>query len=395
MLAERDVPTVLVTDRGIEGEICRALPNLVDVVILDDANLNRVLVEIAPVVRGREVVGCLNTVEDFVVSAATLASHLSLPNPGLFAATLSRSKILQRLHLQAWSPACKVIGPDFADEIIQPGVVLKQSDGTGGGGVRYLKCASSAQDLFDLDRSPSSCFLIEELVSGQDVSVESLAVSGDIIFENIVEEDNLENAGCFLEMGYTIGPSISESAVSQRLYQINRDIVRAIGLQTGICHAEYRITESGDIYFIELAARPPGDGLMQLYQLSTGKRLEQTIVELCLGEAPRHPKPQAFARQIYFGPHQGKIDSVASEHGNLLPVHYCNTQRPRPSVPLHEPMAKGGLQQVLVEQPIGSEIPSLRKAQDRIGSFIFSAPTWAELVTLEQEIKADLSLKVV
>ncbi|MEQ9245448.1 MAG: ATP-grasp domain-containing protein, partial [Nitratireductor sp.] len=152
----------------------------------------------------------------------TFATHLGLPNPGLFASMLSRDKLLQRMHLRDWSPAWDLVSSNEIDEAIGPDVVVKQVDGTGGSGVRLVKRRAPVKDLIGMELSPHRSLLVEEFIPGRDVSVESLIMSGQVLFENMTEENNLEYEGSFLEMGYTMGPSISDSAIAHQLYELNR-----------------------------------------------------------------------------------------------------------------------------------------------------------------------------
>lgn len=394
VLAEKSIPTLLVTDRPWHGDIRDSYPNLLEPVRLSGDGPEAVLRKLALATRGRRVLGCLNTIENFVVPMTTFATHLGLPNPGLFASMLSRDKLLQRMHLRDWSPAWDLVSSNEIDEAIGPDVVVKQVDGTGGSGVRLVKRRAPVKDLIGMELSPHRSLLVEEFIPGRDVSVESLIMSGQVLFENMTEENNLEYEGSFLEMGYTMGPSISDSAIAHQLYELNRQIIKRIGFESGICHAEYRITESGRIVFIELAARPPGDGLMQLYQLTSGKRLEETIIEVLLGEEAAHPAPTSYARQIYFDPCRGRINGIVSRGGRPLPVHHCNEERPRPRVTGSDHTATFGVNQILIERAMGSEVPPLRGADDRIGSYIFSAATLDELSENEQAISADLCLQL-
>jgi hypothetical protein len=82
---------------------------------------------------------------------------------------------------------------------------------------------------------------------------------------------------------------------------------------------------------MEAAARTPGDGIMPLYHLATGRPVEPAIIRIALGETAEHPAPQRYARQVYFEHECGLLRDVEVRWPGIEPVWVTEGQ-PWPSI---------------------------------------------------------------
>ena len=99
-------------------------------------------------------------------------------------------------------------------------------------------------------------------------------------------------------------------SVDAVLIEESRRVLRRLDFRDGIAHSEWRVTPDGTPFLMEIAARTPGDGLLPLYELATGRPLEPEIIRICLGETTSYPAPRRFARQVFLEHPEGRLDGV-------------------------------------------------------------------------------------
>lgn len=89
--------------------------------------------------------------------------------------------------------------------------------------------------------------------------------------------------------------------MQERIFEITRRALDALGLTSGASHSEYKITKDGRIVVMEIGGRMGGDFIgSDLVRLSTGYDFLQGVIEVALGETI-HPEPKAIAHSgVYF-----------------------------------------------------------------------------------------------
>jgi biotin carboxylase len=126
--------------------------------------------------------------------------------------------------------------------------------------------------------------LVESFVPGREYAVEGLLDNGSLRTLAIFDKpDPLD--GPFFEETIYVTPSRESTDVQQRIMDGVRGAAQALGLRHGAVHAECRVTNSGDVYVLEVAARPIG-GLCSralVFVDPAGSRL--TLEELLLRHA--------------------------------------------------------------------------------------------------------------
>lgn len=352
--------------------------------LVDPGDTHRILAMVAHWARHYDVRGVLNTVESFVVPAAMAAELLDLPCPGLRAAVICRDKYLQRQYLAAWSPPFAMVAPDLpALDFDAFPAVFKPTGRHGGSGI--VRVVSRAELEAHLAREPlarEEGYLLESFIEGLDISVESLVQDGAVVFESISDERETPAAYDFLEMGYTMPTVRTPAAVADAIYATNRRIIERLGIVTSMVHAEYRVTRSNQVFLIEVGARVPGDGMMEMYKRSTGQSLEAEVIKLALGERAAYPRPRRLVRKVFFEHTPGTLVDVRVDGFGNQPV-YLPEGGARPRV---EPMnAESGpvLGEILIEFARGDVLQPLREARDRCGSFVLEAESVEQLPALE------------
>ena len=88
--------------------------------------------------------------------------------------------------------------------------------------------------------------------------------------------------------------------------------LNALGITNGASHSEYKITEEGKVYVIEIGGRMGGDFIgSDLVQLSTGYDFVKGVIEVALGDFTEPKITESKYSGVYF---------LCKETENLLPI---------------------------------------------------------------------------
>lgn len=333
--------------------------------------------------------------EVLVEQAGLIADRYGLPSPGLRATRVCRSKYLQRWYLSAWSPRSIVVPPaaraSFDFRALPLPYVLKPSARHSSSGVTVVNTGDDLPVAL-AEYAPHETLLVEERVAGPEYSVEALVQSGRPLLVSVTEKTTTESCSDhFVEIRHSI-PYIGPGA--EDLRAATEQVLAALHFRDGIAHAEWRIsTRSGQPVLMEIAARTPGDALLPLYRLVTGKEVEDSVVAICLGEPTRHPAPDRYARQVYLAHDTGVLDDVT------VAMPGVRVSWPEDGGGMWPPMDRAGadepatLRAVLVLQPRGSQLRPIRDNEDRAVTFVIDGPDPAALDRLEQQVCSAIQLR--
>jgi ATP-grasp domain-containing protein len=333
--------------------------------------------------------------EVLVEQTGLVADALGVPFPGLRASRVCRSKALQRWYLHEWSPRSLVVPPTrrhtIADSDLSFPVVAKPASRHSSSGVRTY--GSMADLRRGIDGYPDlETVLIEDRVVGPEFSVEALVQDGGILFESVTEKQTTEShASTFVELSHGV-PS-PPSPVNDLVIEQNRRVLRRLDFRDGIAHSEWRVTRDGTPYLMEIAARTPGDGLLPLYELATGRPMEPEIIRICLGEPASYPAPHRFARQVYLEHPEGRLDGVHLDLPDAA-VTWVGDSGAWPALRPGAPDDPPALRAVLVLRRRGDTLAALSDSDDRAITFLIDAATPDALATIEAEVRSAIHLDV-
>ncbi len=170
-------------------------------------------------------------------------------------------------------------------------LIIKPVDSAGSRGI-YL--AHTQKDLYEkvkksLTFSTSGGVVIEEYLTGPEVSVEVLVVDG-VPYVLQITDKTTTGAPSFIETGH-LQPSCHFDDVKQQIISLASKAVLAVGINNSPAHVEMKITNDGP-KMIELGARMGGDFITS-YLLDTsvsGIDMKECAILLTLGELPDIPK---------------------------------------------------------------------------------------------------------
>ncbi|MBV9026349.1 MAG: ATP-grasp domain-containing protein [Streptomycetaceae bacterium] len=339
------------------------------------------------------VVGAYAVGETLVEQTGLLCDALGLRGPGLRATRVCRSKYLQRWYLGEFGPACLVVPPSRRedvepDQLPYPVVVKPATRHSSSGVVAVPDAATLWAQLRSYPEQET--LLVEQKVTGQEFSVESLVQDGAVLFASVTRKETTEShARTFVELSHSVPHADMEANAA--LLDANRRMLEALDFHDGITHAEWRIGEDCRPYLMEVAARTPGDGLLALYRLATGRPLEPEIIRIALGEPASYPAPRRWTRQVYLEHERGTLEDVTVDWPGVEPV-WSGDGGIWPELAPGEADAPATLRGVLVLKERGSELAALASSDDRAVTFLIDAPTPGELDELEHRVRAAVTI---
>jgi D-alanine-D-alanine ligase-like ATP-grasp enzyme len=332
--------------------------------------------------------------EEYVESGAVVADLLGLPSPGLRAARVCRNKYLQRRYLSVHSPQSTLVSPGERVEWTAVPVVVKPVGRLASSGVRLISDAEQLADCLTAYGNDET-LLFEERVSGPEYSVESLSKGGKVLYAAITAKRTTEDGSeFFVELGHTT-PAPLPAAVAERMIAVHESVLDRLAFDTGMAHAEYRVTPEGRVVLTEIAARPPGDSIMALHWLATGAPLEDAVVGLAVGDSVSHPEPGRYARQVYLSHEPGVLADLTVDGSLGVAPQWFEPAEVRAQVDTCGAAADPpALRCVVALKNKGTTLASVRESGDRAAMFVIDAATPAELDAFEDRCRAGIALRV-
>lgn len=243
--------------------------------------------------------GVLTSCDYYLPAAARIAAHLGLPGPAPDAIETALRKDLSRRALAA----AGVPGPRVAEatgweqlreaaaDLGYP-LVAKPVDLCAGMFVRRVSSEVELRAAYDdLAGFPENArhqprvpvVLLEELLTGPEVSVETVTVDGRTTVVGVTDK-SLVGAPWFVESGHMF-PADLPAAAAQAAADMAIAGITALGLSQCVAHTELRLTPVGP-RIVEVNPRPGGNRISELVRRVTGIDLAMVHAQLAAGERP-------------------------------------------------------------------------------------------------------------
>lgn len=252
--------------------------------------------------------------------------------------------------------------------------IVKPTDNSGSRGV--YKIENEAQ-LAEAVSYSSGCgrsgrVIIEEYLSGSEVSVETFCVNGEA--HVLAVTDKLTTgAPYYVELGHN-QPCMLPEAARADIAALAKKAVLAVGIENGPGHVEIMYTPKG-ARMIELGARMGGDFITtDLVPLSTGIDMLLATLECACGKQPAlEPKWQKGAAIRYLRAPLGVIRAIRG---------------------VAEAEALPGVRQVGIVHGVGEESKEIKSSGDRVGYVIAQADTPAQAIRISENACAMITFEV-
>ena len=235
-------------------------------------------------------------------------------------------------------------------------VVVKPTDYGGSGGVQVVDAPAYLADAFRSAAvlSASGRVAVDRYVVGKEYSVEAVTwAPGDSQVLAITEKRLTRPPYC-VEVGH-VSPATVSTADRDRLTAATVSALQALGMEAGVSHAEFRMTDEGPA-LMEIAGRPAGGQIPRLVRLATGWNLNTAELAAVTGgrTAPAAPAAECAAIRFFVG-------------DGRTPFHHPVTLDEASRQPL-----LGTLHELCYTAPEGTVPPVPSGPEDRLGHALFA-----------------------
>ena len=274
--------------------------------------------QILSICREKQIDGICTIASDVAApTVAFIAENLGLVGNSYEVAKRANNKYLMRQAFSAAGIPCpayhKINSFNQLDskELRFP-VIVKPTDRSGSLGITKVERWMELQDAVEtaLDCSFKHEAIVEEFVEGREISVEFISYQGKHYPLQITDKVTTE-APHFVELEHHQPADLTKEWYAQ-IYDLTKRALNALGVTNGASHSEYKITEDGRIYVMEIGARMGGDFIgSDLVKLSTGYDYLKGVIEVALGK---------FEEPVFGESHHAGVYFLCEETRRLLPV---------------------------------------------------------------------------
>jgi phosphoribosylamine-glycine ligase len=226
--------------------------------------------------------------EEFdVVTAALMREHLCLPGLNSSAAKVFRDKLAMAVHSQRGGIRVPrfvaLINPgevrEYMEQVPGPWVIKPRSD-VSAIGIRKVEQPEEVWRAIDEMnqrenlRERASYYVLAEFIPGEVFHVDSIVNGSRVIFAGANQYGRPPMQVAHHGGAYVSRTMARNSADEKTLFDINRKLIKALGLERGATHAEFiKSATDGNFYFLEIAARVGGAYISDVLEAATGVNL--------------------------------------------------------------------------------------------------------------------------
>lgn len=279
-----------------------AVDHAAEVLVVETNDVARTIAAAAAVARRRGVDGVLTTCDYYLEAVAHVARALGVPgeNPDALALARRKDRVRDAVATAGVADVRYAVAADEesalkgAADLGYP-VIAKPVDGNSGAGVQLVHdeghllasfAAVQAHPRNGRDQARAGLLLIEEVLAGPEVSVETVTVAGRTTVLAVTDK-SLTGAPAFVESGHMV-PARLDDDVRRAVEDHVRDVLAAVGLRHGLAHTELRLTADGP-RLVEVNPRQGGNSIFELLDHVVGAHPLRLLVDLALGTEPDIP----------------------------------------------------------------------------------------------------------
>ena len=238
---------------------------------------------------------------------------------------------------------------DYSVDDFRFPVIVKPTDRSGSRGVKKIENPGDVQVAVQRAKNESFAHkaIVEEYISGSEVSVESISWNGKHYILAITDKVTTDEP-YFVELQHH-QPSNLSAEIQEKIKVETLKALFALNIKYGASHSEFKITSSGEVFVIEVGARMGGDFIgSHLVKLSTGYDFVKAVIDIALGDFEEPKINESKFSGVYF---------LCNETEHLLPVI------------LHSEDYK----EIVEAEITDVELRNIQCSADRSGYFIYQA----------------------
>jgi biotin carboxylase len=264
------------------------------------------------------------------------------------AAATDKYRMRQRFaEYSVSSPRFVIADAQYSIENFRFPLIVKPTDRSGSRGVKKIEYPAEVKEavLRAQNESFSQQAIIEEYISGREVSVETISWKGEHYILAITDKVTTGEP-YFVELEHHQPSNLSEE-IQQKIRSETIKALTALNVKYGASHAEFKITNDGNVFAIEVGARMGGDFIgSDLVYLSTGYDFVKGVIDISLGRFEKPVLPFKRYSGVYF---------LCKETEELLPVIQNLGKYP----------------QIVEAEITDAELHAIQCSADRSGYFIY------------------------
>lgn len=262
---------------------------------------------------------------------------------------------------------------EISERITYP-CIIKPVDNAGSRGVILVNSYSGLNEAYTYSKqhARNGSVIIEEYMTGNEVSVETMSVNGHV---NVLAITDKMTTGAphFVEMGHS-QPSRLPQSTQNKIKNLAAEAIDAVGITNGPAHVEIMVTPEGP-KMIELGARMGGDNITtHLVPLSTGIDMVKATIQVALGETPDlTPKFNKGSAIRYLKVEPGILKEISG---------------------IGEAKKLPGVKEIILTKNVGDNVTPVRSSTDRTGYVIAQGDNAENAINICKEAIDQLDIKV-
>jgi biotin carboxylase len=196
--------------------------------------------------------------------------------------------------------------------------VVKPIIGSAKKGVNFIENKKSLEELVIPNELEGCSFIVEQYVSGKEVSVESLSFHGK---HQVIQITDKVTTGAphFVELGHLQPTSLSNNII-KGICEVIPLILDSVGFTNGASHTEMKITSNNEIYLIEINPRGGGDEISNtLVEETTNCNYVREMINIALNDFSFKDIKNISYSGIYF---------LCKQNERLLKYYYYKDKYP-------------------------------------------------------------------
>jgi biotin carboxylase len=349
-------------------------------VVADTYNIEQTLECVKNFCRKSRLDGVISVASDVPLTVATIANEFGLPGISIETALLASNKLKMKqrfLERGISTPWFSVISnSDELKDFVRSKrskLVLKPVDSRGARGVLLLEEAANLEKAFEFSKgySPSGRLMVEEFISGPQISTEAILSKGKSWTPGFVDRNysRLEHFLPYLIEDGGEQPSFLSSKDRRAVANLAIDAGKSLGVSEGVVKGDMVLSRNGPMV-IEIATRLSGGWLStDQIPLGTGVNLVQAAIYQALGiplDEERLISSVSNGVAIrYFFPEAGVIKSI---------------------VGLENYSKKSWVHKLGIIVPVGGTIHSVKNHTQRAGFVITTGKDRSEAVSRAEDV---------
>ena len=233
--------------------------------------------------------GVVSIASDAAVHTVSyIAGKLDLVSNSFEDSIVTTNKYLMRKRFSendVLSPQYLVAKNQYSIDRLKFPLIVKPTDRSGSRGVKKV---GSVNDLdAAVIRAKKESFtnqaIIEEYITGNEISVEVISWAGKHYVLAITDKVTT-GSPYFIEIEHH-QPSRINSEIQDKVIDTTIRALNSLNIKYGASHSEFKITDKGDVYVIEVGARMGGDFIgSTLVELSTGYDFLKGVIDVSLDQ---------------------------------------------------------------------------------------------------------------